>query len=92
MLACRNANAVGEGGMALRAGGGGEGTRITSGASTPNMRMWIVFLTKSAWRVELGLGCYKARSAEVVAARAPLERFGMNLNLSGPRQPKPGVW
>ena len=56
------------------------------------MRMWIVFLTKSAWRVELGLGRYKARSAEVVAARAPLERFGMNLNLSGPRQPKPGVW
>ena len=27
VLACRNANAVGEGGMALRAGGGGEGEK-----------------------------------------------------------------
>lgn len=89
MLACRNANAVGEGGMALRAGGGGEGTRITSGASTPNMRMWIVFLTKSAWRVELG---FRVLEGSFYGSRTPLERFGMNLNLSGPRQPKPGVW
>ena len=39
-------------GVALRDGRGGERMGITSGASTPNMRMWIVFLTKSAW----GLG------------------------------------
>lgn len=44
-------------GVALRDGRGGERMGITSGASTPNMRMWIVFLTKSAWRVGLGLGC-----------------------------------
>lgn len=70
-----------------------EGSRgLTSGALTPVMRMWIMFLIKSVSSRGVGLGMdVPIIIVGVAPTRAPRERLGMCLNLNGPRQPKPGV-